>query len=307
MQAGSFPAFAGALLVCANLSAAAHAQTSSAGDMGGAAAEKSAAELGAKLSNPVSNVWALFTEFDLNFSDGDVNTGDSLVGGRMLFQPVLPFPVYGKEDARWNLITRPTIPVLFSQPIPEGFNEFDHKGGLGDTQLPMLLAPPTGQWLLGAGPAWLFPTSTDDAFGRQQWGVGPSGVFGYTNKHLTVGAFPQYYFGIADRSDGANDVPTASYMNLLYFMVFNLPDAWQVGMNPTISYDHKASSGNKWNVPIGLIGAKTTHIGKLPVKFQFGIEYSVVSQDDFGQVAQIKLNVIPVISALLRTPILGGD
>jgi hypothetical protein len=45
----------------------------------------SLAEIGAKLSNPVSEVWALFTEFDLNFSDGDINQGGARVGGRMLF------------------------------------------------------------------------------------------------------------------------------------------------------------------------------------------------------------------------------
>ncbi len=33
----------------------------------------SLAELSAKLSDPVSDVWALFTEFDLTSSDGDVN------------------------------------------------------------------------------------------------------------------------------------------------------------------------------------------------------------------------------------------
>ncbi len=33
----------------------------------------SLAEVGAKLSNPVSEVWALFTEFDVFFSDGDLN------------------------------------------------------------------------------------------------------------------------------------------------------------------------------------------------------------------------------------------
>ena len=90
---------------------------------------------------------------------------------------------------------------------------------------------------------------------------------------------------------------------MLYFFIFNLPDAWQIGFNPTISYNDNAGSGNKWNVPVGLIVAKTTKFGKMPVKFQLGFEYSVVSQDSFGQVAQIKLNIIPVIPSLIKKPI----
>jgi hypothetical protein len=70
---------------------------------------------------------------------------------------------------------------------------------------------------------------------------------------------------------------------------------------PTVSRD-KASSGNKWNVPVGLTVAKTTNIGKLPNKFQFGIEKSVVRQDDFGQDWQVKLNIIPVIPSLFKNP-----
>lgn len=143
------------------------------------------AEIGAKLSNPVSDVWALFTEFDLYFSDGDLNKGSSKVGGRMIFQPILPFPLYGRGEDQWKLITRPTIPVLFSQPVPKGFDEFSHLGGL--------------------------------------------------------------------------------------------------------------------------FVAKTVKLGKVPVKFQFGVEYSVVSQDDFGQRAQIKLNIIPVIPSLVKNPLLGGN
>jgi hypothetical protein len=70
-----------------------------------------------------SDVWALFTEFDVYFSDGDVNNGDSEVGGRMLFQPILPFPLYGsgehdfgqRAQIKLNLI--PVIPSLVENPI----------------------------------------------------------------------------------------------------------------------------------------------------------------------------------------------
>lgn len=264
----------------------------------------SLAEVGAKLANPVSDVWALFTEFDLFFSDGDLNKGSSKVGGRMIFQPVLPFPLYGRGDAGWKLIARPNIPVLFSQPVPKGLDDFANLGGLGDTQLPMLISPPSGNWLLGLGPTWLFPTATQEEFGQQQWGVGPAAVIGYHTKEWVAGVFPQYTFGIGGWN--GKDTPDASYLSMLYFFVYNLPDAWQIGFNPTISYDDNAPSGNHWNVPVGLFAAKTTKIGKVPVKFQLGVEYSVVSQDAFGQQAQLKLNIIPVIPSLVKTPILGG-
>ena len=51
--------------------------------------------------------------------------------------------------------------------------------------------------------------------------------------------------------------------------------------------------------------AKTTKIGKLPVKFQLGVEYSVVSQDDFGQRAQFRIQITPVIPSLIKDPIFG--
>ena len=264
------------------------------------------AEAGQRLSNPISDVWALFARFQLGFADGDVNLGDSRPGGSMIFQPILPVPLYGHGAKRWSLITRPTIPVLFSEAVPTGLNRFDRKGGLGDIQLPMVLAPPTGNWLVGAGPAFLFPTATDDAFGRDQWGIGPAVVLGYRSKAAIVGAFGQYYFGVGSHGERAPGERDASFLQLLYFAWVNLPNAWQFGMSPTITYDARASSDNRWNVPVSLLVAKTRQVGKLPVKFQFGVEYSVVSEQVYGDQARLVLEVIPVIPSLIRRPILGG-
>jgi hypothetical protein len=167
----------------------------------------------------------------------------------------------------------------------------------------MMVSPPAGNWILGLGPTWLFPTATRSVFGRQQWGVGPAGVLGYKTKEWIAFVFPQYFFGIGGWN---NDKPDASYLSMLYGFFYNLPNGWQVGTNPTITYDRKASSGNRWNVPVGVTVSKMTKIGDTPVKFQLGIEYSVLRQDTFGQVAQIKLNIIPVISSLMKDPIFGG-
>jgi len=264
-----------------------------------------AAETARKLANPLSNVWALFTEFDLPLSDGNLNSGHPRVGGRMLFQPILPIPLFGSEEKEWQLITRPTIPFLFSQPIPTGPNKFDRKGGIGDIQVPLIISPPVKNWILGAGPTLLFPSATEKAFGRQQWGAGPAVVVGHYSEKVTMGVFPQYFVGIGshNRSSGVAD---ASYMNVLYFMYYNLPNAWQIGFSPTVTWDRRASAGNRWNVPVGIGVSKTARIGGMISKFELDFEYSVVSEDAFGQRAMVKLILTPVIPSLLHKPLFRG-
>ena len=261
-------------------------------------------EISKELTNPVSNVWSMFTEFDLFFSGGNINTGNSKIGGRMIFQPVLPFPLYGEEQGQWKLITRPFIPVLFSQPFPKGFNDFSNLGGLGDTQLPLLVSPPTGNWLLGLGPTWLLPTATRTQFGQQQWGAGPAFIVGYKAKDWIAGAFPQYTWRIAGWN--GKEKPDASFGSIQYFFAYSLPNAWQIGTNPLINYNDKATPDNKWNVPVGLFVSKMTKVGNVPVKFILSIEYSVVSQQAFGQRAQVKLDIIPVIPSMVKKAIFGG-
>jgi hypothetical protein len=267
-------------------------------------------QIGASVSNPTSDLWQVSTSFQLlEFFDGDVNTGDPKLGSGVNLQPVMPFPIYGEGKDQWKLITRPIIPIIFNQPIPTGFNDFKDRSGIGDIQLPLLLNPPPsllGNFILGAGPVFEFPTSTKDSLGNQQFAVGPAVVVGYHNKFLVAGLFPNYFFGYADRSDRQKEASDTSKLSLLYFLNINLPHAWQIGFNPTISYNHKADSGDKWNVPVGLYGGKTIRLGGLPVNIKLGLEYSVVSPDSFGKRAQIRLQVTPVVPGLVQSPIFGG-
>jgi hypothetical protein len=265
--------------------------------------------VGQKLANPLSDLWNMSMNFETpKFFDGDVNTGDPRVGANMIFQPVMPLPLFGSGDATWRMITRPIIPLIFSQPIPRGFDEFDDKSGIGDIQLPMLLSLPpkyAGKFIFGAGPVGLFPTATDDALGSDQWALGPAVVLGYKFEKLTAILFPNYFWKIA--SSGQDDeTPDISQGTLLYALTYNLANAWQVGMNPTISYNDKADSGNKWNVPVGLFVGKTVKMGNMPVNIKLGLEYSVVSPDDFGKRAVVRLQITPVIPGLIQNPIFGG-
>ena len=271
----------------------------SGGDMG---------EIGAKLSNPLGDVWALSTSFNMpQYYDGDVNINDPKRGATTLFQPILPIPIHGTGDGEWRVITRPIIPVIFSKPIPTGFNEFDHKSGIGDIQLPMTLNIPeryAGNFLLGGGPVGLFPSATDDDLSQDQWALGPAAVLGYKTKFLTTGVFPNYFWKVGSSGQG-DDTPDINQGSMLYFLTLNLPNAWQAGFNPTITYNHQADSGEKWNVPVGLFVGRTTKIGKVPVNIKVGVEYSVVSPDTWGQRAQLRIQITPVMPSLISNPIFG--
>jgi hypothetical protein len=285
--------------------------TAAAAPEAGAQAASSSQELGEvgnKLANPLSNLWALSASINApQFFDGNLNSGDPEVGGVMPFQPIMPIPLYGEGEDQWRMITRPVIPLVFSDPDPKGTNQFSHHGGIGDIQLPFLVAPSdriAGHFILGAGPIFLFPSATSDDLGQQQWGMGPAVVLGYKTEKATFGVFPNYFWKIGSAGQDAG-TPDLSQMSLLYFFNYKLPEAWQIGFNPTITYNDKASSGNQWNVPVGLYIGKTVRAGRLPVNIKVGGEYSVVSQDLFGQRFQFRFQVTPVIPSLIASPILG--
>ena len=274
----------------------------------------SLANVGAKLADPLSDLWSLQMNFQgPTFFDGDVNAGSPEVGGSLIAQPVMPIPLYGSGEDVWRLIVRPVIPVYFSQPIPTGPGRLQSRGGLGDMALEMVLAPParfTGlpkELILGAGAGLGFPTSTINDLSSRQFTAGPALALGWKTKSFTSVLFPTYFFGYADRSDRKSGTDNLSQLSFLYALTFNLPNAWQIGMNPTITYDNNASSGDRWNVPVGLFGAKTIKIGRTPLNIRMGLEYSVVSQKTFGKRANFRFQITPVVPSLIQKSIFGGD
>ena len=274
-----------------------------------------AAEAGAKLSNPLSDVWALFTEFDFTYSDGDFADGHRS-GQTMIFQPIMPF----EFSDNWKMITRPTLPFVFSTDVPDGrrwstsplsdeYTEiieldgvaFDSKQGLGDMSVPLLFSPkvPGRKWGWGLGPTFGFPTATTDELGHDTWEIGPAAVWTYHTPKVSLAVLGQYWWNYAENG---SDTPDTSHGSLLYSAWWNLQNAWQVGFNPTITYNGKSASDDEWNVPVGFGVAKTVMMGKMPVKFQFSVEKSVVRQEDFGADWKIRFNVIPVIPSLQKKP-----
>jgi hypothetical protein len=264
-------------------------------------------EVGKKLANPLADLWALnFNSFVPGFFDGDVNKGDAKLGATTIFQPILPIPLSGEGADEFRVILRPVVPIVWGTPTPDGFDQFDYNSGIGDIQLPFVFSVPesiAGKWILGAGPVFEFPTATDDDLGADQWSAGPAVAVGHKGEKLTSVLFFNYFWKVAGA--GQDDKPDTHKGSLLYSFQYALGDGWQVGTNPTITYNHKASSGNKWNVPIGAFIGKTLKMGSTPVNFKLGVEYSAISPDDFGQQAALRLQVTPIIGGLVKKPLFG--
>jgi hypothetical protein len=265
----------------------------------------SLATIGAKLNDPTSDLWALQFEFDMNVTRGRLSENDYKYGGGMEFQPVMPF----EWSDNWKLLTRPVIPIVFSTDVPSpsatGGIDFDSKGGIGDIVLPLFFSPkPTSRlgtgkkfsWALG--PTWSFPSASSDSLGSGKWEVGPVALALYKDKRNTAGVFAQYWWSFAGDGD-RNDTSHAS-IQYFYYRMFG---AWQIGTNPIITFDNEADSDNKWNLPIGITIGKTIKVGKVPMKIQVGLDYSVVHQRDFGEVWKAKLTITPVIPSLMTRPL----
>jgi hypothetical protein len=252
--------------------------------------EPSASELNKQLSNPVTSLWSLGFQFNnFRLENGEWNYN-------LQFQPVLPIGL--TKDL--NLITRPVIPLYNSVPHETAPGEFDRSTGFGDIILLELLSPAnSGKWILGAGPTFIFPTATSDFTGQGKWQAGPAFVVGYLTEKFIVGVFPQQWWSFA----GDSSRPDTSQMNLQPFAAWFFGEGWSVGYSGNILADWKASSGNRWTVPIGVAVGKVVKLGRLPVKIQLAGQYMPIRPDNVGQEWNIQLQLTPVIPKLIKEPL----
>jgi len=249
--------------------------------------DKSLSELNKELTNPVTSLWSLTSQFNnYRLANGKWNNN-------WQFQPVLPVSL--TKD--WNLITRPVFQLYNIVPHETSSGQFDTSVGLGDTILLGLLSPAhSGKWILGAGPTFIFPTATSDFTGQGKWQIGPGVVAGYLTDRFILGLFPQQWWSIG----GDPDRPAVSQLNLQPIAALFFGDGWNVGYSGNILADWKAPSGDVWTVPVGLGVGKVLRLGRLPVKVQLSLQYMPVRPKNVGQEWNVQLLVAPVIPKLLK-------
>jgi len=257
-------------------------------------------EVNKKLTNPVSDLWSLTFQanhFLVSPGPGEPDRWST----NLLFQPVLPLAL----TSEWNWITRPVIPLYVSQPHPDPSDprELERTTTFGDVTLLQLLSPSpklAGNWLLGAGPSWIFPTANSDFTGQGKYQVGPAALVGYLSQRWIAGALVQNWWSFAGSGDRS-----VAQMNLQPFASWFLPDGWSVGYSGNLLANWKADGGNAYTVPLGIALGKVVRVGPLPVRFQLAGQWIPIQPDRFGAKWNLQLVVTPVIPKLVQGTLLG--
>lgn len=244
-------------------------------------------ELAKELANPVANLWSLqfqFNNFELTNGQWNYNLN---------FQPVMPVSL--TKDI--NLITRPVIQVYNSVPFSSSSGADERTTNFGDwTQLELFSPANSGEWLLGAGPTFIFPTAGSVYTGQGKWQVGPALVVAYMTKKFIVGVFPQQWWSYA----GDPSRPSTSQMNLQPIFSLFFDGGWNVGYSGNITANWEAPSNNRWTVPIGIGVGKVLKLGRLPVKVGLAGQYMVKQPDPVGQKWNIQILLTPVLPKLIK-------
>jgi hypothetical protein len=213
-----------------------------------------AAELAKQLQNPVASLISVPFQNNFEFNLGPNDDGFKYT---LNFQPVIPLSL-GKD---WNLIIRTIVPIISQDDVIPGTSQ----SGLGDILQSFFFSPkkPVGGLILGFGPAFLWPTGTDNFLGSEKWGAGPTGLVLKQTGGWTYGLLFNHLWSYA--GDDQRDYVSATYLQP--FISYTTTTKTTFGLNAESTYDWHDS---QWTVPINFSISQLLKIGKMPISLALG-------------------------------------
>jgi len=216
-----------------------------------AGAGSSTEDLQKATQNPVASLISVPLQNNTNFGIGPYNRTQDVLN----IQPVIPVSL----TQNWNLITRVIQPIVW-QPYPTETTGGEY--GFGDMNPTFFLAPSKPKKIIwGVGPAFVIPIATNSILGQGKFSLGPSFVALAQPGHWTIGVLVNNVWSVAG-SGGRTDV---NQMLLQYFINYNLKKGWFLTLQPIITANWNASSGNVWTVPFGGGVGRIMKLGAQPV------------------------------------------
>lgn len=222
----------------------------------------------AKLAqNPVGNLISVPFQNNTNLNVGPEKGTQNILN----VQPVVPFSL----DSDWNIITRTILPFIWNPALGPGIGS---TSGMGDTVITAFLSPARpGTVLWGIGPVVQVPTHSNAALGNDNWGAGPSAVV----LHLAPGDPWVYGVLVNNVWSVTSDKAGGSYSNGIIqpFLNYNIEPGLYVTSAPLLTVNWKATSSQRWTVPIGGGIGRIFHLGRLPVNAQLSAYYNAIRPD----------------------------
>ena len=246
--------------------------------------------------NPIGDLISVPFQNNTNFDIGHTDNTQNVLN----IQPVYPLHL----NRTGTSSPARSLPVIYQPPFFSGRElaaaEEIFGPGIGDTEFglgdltpefffsprkPIQLGPGTSL-VWGAGPAFQFPTATDDELGTGKWSAGPGFVVFLSDKALnvTTGFLILNLWSFAGDEDRAD----VNAMTLQPFLNYNLPKGWYLTSSPLITANWEADHDNRWTVPIGGGFGRIFKIGDQPINANIAAYYNVVTPDDTGANWQLR-------------------
>ena len=207
------------------------------------------AEMARKAQDPLGSVQALMTDNTIAFDGGPDD--DTSYGFQL--QPVYAIP----NSSNWNMIARGIVPIMGFEPGvvippigPDPRPDSGSSWGIGDSFFQFFFSPKSdSKWKWGVGPQASLRTRTSSRQAGPGWGGGLAGVLFGGVGDWALGAIVMQHWG----QDNFN------LATLQLIGMYNLPSSpgTYIGYNNSITYNWKASSGNRTTIPLGATFGKT--------------------------------------------------
>jgi hypothetical protein len=233
-------------------------------------------DLAQQLANPVSSLISVPFQSNWDFGIGLEDASRYTLN----IQPVIPLSL----DEEWNLIVRTIVPVIDAESPAPGIPD---ASGLGDIVQSFFFSPvdPVNGWIIGAGPAFLYPSASDVLLGSEQWGAGPTVVALKQDGPWTRGALVNHIASYA----GDDSRPGINATFLQPFVSYITPSKMTYTVNSESTYDWERG---QWLVPLNAMVSQLVAIGDQPVQFSLGARYYAEGPDggpDWGVRAAVTL------------------
>src|SRR6059036_160327 len=234
-----------------------------------------AAKLAKQLSNPIASLISVPFQANEDFGYGPSHNGYKFT---LNIQPVIPISI--SKD--WNLILRTILPIVSQHDLFYFANlpknsplqpQNRSQDGLSDTTQSFFFSPknpgPFGI-IWGLGPAFLYPTGTQDLLGTGTFSIGPTLVVLKQTGPWTIGALMNQLWSVLIEEHRSS----VSQMFVKPFISYTTKThtTFTIDTESTANWNASGIDG-KWTVPVIFQISQILKIGKQPISIQIGGKY----------------------------------